>query len=225
MWDLLSLDLSRIAKKAASIFRGIRDKGDQRGDVMDSTTEAILIPQIVEEAFARDVVETVRNLGKRVSGINAKISLSLALPSDDEATWDQIEMDVSYALGSKENALGVQPEFLGSEWASLVLEDVVRFARDEKMSETSNTFALMTVAPADPDEDRRPSPTASARHDPTQGGPASAPYPRMAWIEGDDVSYSYPALGELIQQLHALPFEINGTVLCHILPTTDFSHI
>jgi hypothetical protein len=38
----------------------------------------------------RDIVETVRNLSKRVSGLNAKVSLALALPYEEEASWDQI---------------------------------------------------------------------------------------------------------------------------------------
>jgi hypothetical protein len=40
--------------------------------------------------MARDIVETVRNLSKRVSGLNAKVSLALALPYEEEASWDQI---------------------------------------------------------------------------------------------------------------------------------------
>jgi hypothetical protein len=37
---------------------------------------------------------------------------------------------------------------------------------------------------------------------------------RMAWIECDDIVESYPALGELVQQLHALPYEINAKSNC-----------
>jgi hypothetical protein len=36
----------------------------------------------------------------------------------------------------------------------------------------------------------------------------------MAWIECDDIVESYPALGELVQQLHALPYEINAKSNC-----------
>lgn len=213
-WDILSLDLSKIAKKAASVYDGIKSKGAERGEFMDATSEAILVPQIVEEAFARDVVETVRNLGKKVSGLNAKVSLSLALPSEDEASWDQIEMEVSCALGSKSNALGVQPEFLGDEWSALVMEDVKRFVRDEKMSDmnTCNSLSLSPV-PIDPQSSTPPPPPAVSSHEATGGG-HSSPSPRMAWIESDDLTGSYPALAELIQQLHALPYEINAKSDC-----------
>jgi len=232
-WDILSLDLTKIARKAASVFDGIKTKGAERGEYMDATSEAILVPQIVEEAFARDVVETVRNLGKKVSGLNAKVSLSLALPSEDEASWDQIEMEVSNALGSKENALGVQPEFLGDEWAALVLEDVLRFVRDEKMSDmnTCNSLSLPTDgadAAACASSKTVPAPvvnstssssssggSSSNNNGSTSGNSESSPGPpRMAWIEGDDLTTPYPALADLVQQLHALPYEINAKSDC-----------
>lgn len=196
-WDILFLDISKIAEKAANIFNGIKSKGELRGDFMDSTTEAILIPQIVEEAMARDIVETVRNLSKRVSGLNAKVSLALAMPTEEEASWDQIGLEVSGALGSSDCALGVQQDFLGSEWSSLVLDDVIRFVADEKMAEMSNGSSVLTVPCNYVDcSNSEKLPDASIS--------------RMAWIEEDAIAESYPALGELLQQLHALPYEING---------------
>lgn len=219
-WDILFLDLSKIAEKAASIFNGIKSKGELRGDFMDSTTEAILIPQIVEEAMARDIVETVRNLSKRVSGLNAKVSLALAMPTEEEASWDQIGLEVSGALGSSDYALGVQQDFLGDEWSSLVLDDVMRFAADEKMAEMSNGSSVLTAPFNDVDCSSTEKPPDTSKS-------------RMAWIEEDAIVESYPALGELLQQLHALPYEINGTykpviwyetnkynvnpIFCHIL--------
>ena len=198
-WDILSLDLSKIAGKAASIFNGIKSKGEIRGDFMDSTTEAILMPQIVEEAMAREVVETVRNLSKRVSGLNAKVSLALATPTEEEGSWDQIGSEVSDALSSSEYALGVQHKFLGTEWSTLVLEDVIRFAADEKMTGMSNETSILNCPLGYPNDNHSRD---SKSHD--------ANISRMAWIEEDTVSESYPALGELLQQLHALPYEING---------------
>ena len=197
-WDILSLDLSKIAGKAASIFNGLKSKGELRGDIMDYTTEAILIPQIVEEAMARDIVETVRNLSKRVSGLNAKVSLALAMPTEEEASWDQIGLQVSGALGSSECALGVQQDFLGSEWSSLVLEDVKRFVADEKMAEMSHGSSVLTC------------PFNEADSSSSEIRPPDVSVSRMAWIEEDAIAESYPALGELLQQLHALPYEING---------------
>lgn len=205
-WDILSLNLSKIACKAASIFNGIKSKGATRGDIMDSTTEAILIPQIVEEAMARDIVETVRNLSKRVSGLNAKVSLALAMPTEEEGSWDQIGLEVSNALGSVEGALGVQNDFLGSEWSTLVLEDVMRFVADEKMAVMSNGSSILTCPRSDPNfnvmsDCKVPDLNVS----------------RMAWIEEDAISEQYPALGELLQQLHALPYEINGELLLFLV--------
>lgn len=187
-WDILSLDLSKIANKAASIFNGIKSKGELRGDFMDRTTEAILIPQIVEEAMARDIVGTVRNLSKKVSGLNAKVSLALALPTEEEASWDQIGLEVTTALGSYEFALGIQSEFLGSEWSSLVLEDVIRYVADEKMTEMGNGTSILIS----PNNDPYSSIDGDVRHGDDVG------LSRMAWIEQDAITESYPALGMYI---------------------------
>jgi hypothetical protein len=197
-WDILSLDLNKIAGKAASIFDGIKSKGEKRGDFMDHITESILIPQIVEEAMARDIVETVRNLSKRVSGLNAKVSLALALPSEEEASWDQIGLEVSGALGSSDCALGVQPDFLGIEWSLLVLDDVIRFVADEKMTGMDCGTSMLS------------SPNSDQNDSYNEPRTADEGLSRMAWIEQDAIADSYPALGELLQQLHALPYEING---------------
>ena len=36
---------------------------------MDAATQVVLVPQIAQESFAREVVEIVRNLSKRVSDV------------------------------------------------------------------------------------------------------------------------------------------------------------
>jgi hypothetical protein len=200
-WDLLSLDLANIAKKSASIFEGIKSKGEKRGDLMDATTEAILVPQIVEEAFARDVVETVRNLGRKVSGLNAKVVLSLAVPSEVESAWDQLDDGLPASLANPLEALAVQDEFLGGEWAALILADVRRFAAEEKMSLTSDGASAMFVPFAGD------SGSAESKSKPDD---SKKTVPTMAWIEIDCVEENYPALAQAIQQLHALPYEING---------------
>ena len=43
---------------------------------MDAATQVVLIPQIAQESFAREVVELVRNLSKRVSIIYDEMSMS-----------------------------------------------------------------------------------------------------------------------------------------------------
>jgi hypothetical protein len=52
-WSDLELDLTKIAKNAAEVLENIKKKGKTQGDVMDETTENVLLPQIGQEALAK----------------------------------------------------------------------------------------------------------------------------------------------------------------------------
>jgi hypothetical protein len=52
-WSDLELDLTKIAKNAAEVLESIKKKGKTQGDVMDETTENVLLPQIGQEALAK----------------------------------------------------------------------------------------------------------------------------------------------------------------------------
>jgi hypothetical protein len=207
-WEILPLDLTKIARKAASVLNGIKSKGRDRGEEMDAVSEAILVPQIVEEAFARELVETVRRMGKLMSGISARLSTAVASPTECEAEWDQVEKPVIDQLDMKDKCyVGVQNQFLGMEFASLVIEDVKRFVRDEKMSVMRDS---MVIRPQQYDPEGIP---VSSPED-TEG---VSPLPRMAWVEEHTLRDSYPALAEAAQQLHALPFELNGEYVLTVI--------
>jgi hypothetical protein len=55
-WSDLELDLTKIAKNAAEVLENIKKKGKTQGDVMDETTENVLLPQIGQEALAKGIV-------------------------------------------------------------------------------------------------------------------------------------------------------------------------
>jgi hypothetical protein len=44
---------------------------------MDAATQVVLIPQIAQESFAREVVEIVRNLSKRVSKFQSTVNINV----------------------------------------------------------------------------------------------------------------------------------------------------
>lgn len=52
-WSDLELDLTKIAKNAAEVMENIKKKGKANGDVMDETTENVLLPQIGQEALSK----------------------------------------------------------------------------------------------------------------------------------------------------------------------------
>lgn len=55
----------------------MKARGEARGDRMDAATQVVLIPQIAQESFAREVVEIVRNLSKRVSKFQSTVNINV----------------------------------------------------------------------------------------------------------------------------------------------------
>jgi hypothetical protein len=179
LWKDIELDLIKVARKAESVLDGVKNKGRRRGEDMDDQTEAILLPQVVYEALAIELVDCVRTLGRQLSAIRAQVSVKEASPTATQASFNQLEDDVIDDLISKK--ICVQEEYMGKEWADVITKDLLRFVKHEKMSEKILAFT---------EEETKLSPL-------------------TAFIEYEDIKHKYPALTELVQQLHALPFEIN----------------
>ena len=194
--------LSAIGDSALSILEGVRRRGAARGDVMDRTTEAVLIPQIVSESFAKAVVDTVKAMNQEASAAYAKYCLEIASADGEQAEMDQLEESVvNDIIGG--DGVGIQDEYLGPEWSELVRADIIRFAKTERMTEQS--FDGVTVA------------AAVARSGDDRDAAVSSVPSRMAWIEPEAVATNYPALTEAIKCLHALPYELNGSELSFFL--------
>jgi hypothetical protein len=68
--------------------------------------------------------------------MNARLNLTLASPSNEAATLDQLDGDIFGPLMGRDG-VAIQDYFLDDEWSSLVLDDVTRYAKTEKMTETS----------------------------------------------------------------------------------------
>ena len=190
-WEALTLDLPKIAKSASSVMEGVKKRGATAGDNMDASTEAMLTPQIVQEALARELVDAVKKISKILSNFKAKTALQLANANTKQQYFcdeDDEELDdIGHLLDDHEvhtlhtNKCIIQTDLFGNEWNEAILSDVQRFVSAEPMSE-------MTVWI---DE---------------QG----SVLPRVAWIEISSTKALYPALSEGIKQLHGIPFELNG---------------
>jgi tetratricopeptide (TPR) repeat protein len=187
-WEPIELDFVKIAKNAASVLEGVKKRGASSGDAMDARTEAMLRPQVVQEALARELIDSVKKVSKVLSNWKAKTSLKLA----DEATKatffgpssgeeEAVLLEDSVGERFPTTPCVVQTDLMGEEWSSVILQDVARYCRVEKMSE----MAAWKESEGDV-------------------------LPRVAWIEKETVISSYPALAEALNQLQYLPFEING---------------
>eukprot|EP00600_Ochromonadales_sp_CCMP1393_P000822 CAMPEP_0174983050 /NCGR_PEP_ID=MMETSP0004_2-20121128/16897_1 /TAXON_ID=420556 /ORGANISM="Ochromonas sp., Strain CCMP1393" /LENGTH=447 /DNA_ID=CAMNT_0016235197 /DNA_START=254 /DNA_END=1597 /DNA_ORIENTATION=- len=188
-WEDLELDLNKISKNAADVLESIKNKGRSQGDIMDETTESVLLPQIGQEALAKGIIEGVRRLSRRVSQMSARINQVIASPSSQQASMDQIDDEVLQSLlgGTR---VGIQREYLGEEWSNLIRNDILRYIRNEKMTVVNKDGG---VAPSGDASKAR-------QQEATQ----------MCWIESSSALVEqYPAVTQLIKHVHALPYELN----------------
>jgi hypothetical protein len=211
LWKELTLDLTKIARKAASVLTNVKTRGEKTGDFMDKDSEKTLCPQIAQEALAVELESAVKQLGKQISKVAAKVQLCLADPIAEQAGWDQLDDDVWPDLMGP-GKLCVQEEYLGEDWAALVAADVTRFASREPMDDVA------LPADAASNEDRGGASSNSSNSTTTTDiselppdieAEVNAPKvpARIAWLES---SYKdYPALTEAISKLRALPYELN----------------
>lgn len=190
-WEELQLDLIKIAKNASDVLESIKNKGKMQGDIMDETTETVLLPQIGQEALSKGIIEAVRKLSRRVSQMSARISQAVASSTAPQALLDQLDDEVVGNLFG-EQQVGVQREFLGDDWTKLIRNDIVRYMRNEKLSVLNRDGTVMVDGRG------------------ASSSVVAANLTRMCWIEPSaTLTESYAALSELIGQIHALPFELN----------------
>ena len=72
------------------MLRNVKEKGAKKGDYMDEATEAKLKPQVLNEAFAYEVVNLI-NTVSRLHGAAIARAQELIAPTDDErADYDQV---------------------------------------------------------------------------------------------------------------------------------------
>lgn len=234
-WQLLDLNYKKIIDSATSVLEGVKRRGSNIGSYMDEETQTVLIPQIIQESFARHVVESVHILAKKLSQFKALSSPPLALPpsESEEFFGDLSQLQLSSFLPSPSLELSSvfhQSTFLGKEWCQLMYDDCIRFLEHEKMTEmrawTSNRpFKTNVTCSSDVSvdgESRSPSMRAidhmmrlvlgedGGYNHSTRPMEQSEQPVLMAWIEPSSLSELYPALGEGLGQLHMLPFEVNG---------------
>lgn len=193
--ELLEL-MPKVQAKAESVLGNVKKRAAAQGDFMDTATERVLLPQVLQEAFAREVLAMVHRVNTKKHALLASHTSTIADPNAECATWDQLpdefidELFQSHPAAGKVGGVAVLDEFLGDEWVEILLNDVQRMA--------NNGLLLETVTNVD----------AQMLHRPGTVG-ASSPNGRMRFVELEECQREFPALAELMEKLHALPYEIN----------------
>lgn len=172
--------MGAVEAKARSVLDGVKRKGAARGDVMDPQTEAALWPSVLQEAFGRQLVKTVREVHRSLRDAAGRDPRLLASPEDDRAAWDQISAPrVAQLFDEGHSGFAVCDDFLGEEWTPLLADDLRALAEGGGL------------------------------HDlPDEAGASSAGV-RTAWLDRDAVR-DHAGLSELLDALEALPYELNA---------------
>lgn len=211
--ELLAL-MPKVEEKAESVLKNVKAKGATQGEFMDAATESKLRPQVLQEAFGREVLAMVHRVNYKKHVMMANDVRTLADPNVECAAWDQLSSAFLDGLlaksssvtgdgdpGSRVNGVAVMDGFMGDEWTEILLADVQRMAANNLLMETTlgtheTPLHLIQQGP------KSSAPPVSIDEPNSTNG-------RMRFLEQSDCQREYPAVAELLEKLHALPFEIN----------------
>jgi len=144
MWKELAVDIRKMVLSANTIFENVSAKGSSRGDSMNEETKNILVPLIMQEAMARELITAVRDLGKVLSNVKAKTSLTLASTTAEEAGNDYLDSNTVSDLCDSSKCIAEFHNFLGSDFQQLLLEEVTRYVSNEKMTPITNDDTILS---------------------------------------------------------------------------------
>lgn len=240
-----------LVRKALASNNPQNPNNDMMGIVNDPATRSMLMTQITQESFAREIVSYVHSQNRRISGVKAKALLQLAVipnintdaiedkneaqlrllqmkdsnllsngtidkilyyfnstntilellqkSTESEKPADLLKIAGKITSASVDEVVSVQDGYLGSDWVGLLREDMHRYFADEAVTEVS-----MSTPPKNS--------TTSGTNNNTQ-----AIKMKMCWIDrhasnSESISndIAYPAITELLDNLHTLPYEINS---------------
>jgi hypothetical protein len=221
-----------VVAKADSVIHNVKKKAALNGDIMDKATEEQLRPQILLEAFARTVTKIISQTSAAFVTQALRSSAPTASPDNEQADYNQLDESVVRACiggnmhhnplphttttttttttpttttttttptttppaltaappitAAPPSCCGVQKDFMGGqEWSQTIEDDLVRLERSGRLQ------------PADPDD-----------INPTNGQDKSLDH-LFAMVGSQECKEKYPALFELLENLEALPFELN----------------
>ena len=183
-----------VIAKADRIIDNVKRKGALKGDIMDKQTEGMLRPQVLMEAFAREIANIVMRTQAMVSKHFAIMEAKLASPEDERADWDMLDDSVYSTWKEGAQGFGVADNFLGDDWPGIVVEDI------ERLKKVPNRFQPFRAKDV----------FAKRMGNQTQGATEQILH---CWVSPTDEKFKdlYPALSELCDSLEAIPFQMNKT--------------
>jgi hypothetical protein len=232
-WEPITINFLKLLNSSMNVFLNVKKRGFDAGDVMGKDIENVLIPQILLEALGNELIDSVHQYSKKLSQMKSQSSSSLATWSSNQQQQQESvgHLNRSHLQASNflQNKVYFQNEFLGNEWSTLIFSDAMRYVENEKMTEVKSWH----ISPSSPSPPSTSTSAASVHELMTNyllsinqhesallsSSSSNIPFPfvtvvpKSAWINDKStlmMEEGYPALNELIKQLHLLPYEMNG---------------
>jgi len=201
--------MPKVLEKAETVLNNVKRKGAAVGDIMDLETEDMLKPQILMEAFAREITGVVNRTAASVAKQYAMLAAKIADPEDERATYDLIPESALANWNNIEQGFCVIDNFINEvddvygdevdenkiEWSKIVQNDLKRLYNNG------------TLKPYTFDNYGKP------KEEPTNGKKKhnnETKMPCIAWLNSDEkIKNKYPALYEICESLQSLAFELN----------------
>lgn len=193
-------------RSGKQVIENVKKKGAAEGQTMPPEVEAQLWPGVLREAFAREVTSMITRMSKRKQAEAARDKTTLASPLAAAAQWELLQPRSVHALAARDApGYAVIDDFMGLDWTAPIVRDLERLRRRGR-------FAASKAAP-------RPKGAHSDKGGATGGAGMSisgevaaddaARRGAIAWLEPRDCVQQLPAVQEVLERLHALPFELN----------------
>ena len=131
--DALTNMMPDVLAQANTVISNVKQKASKTGELMDSATESALRPQILLEAFARQITKVIGQTSARFMAQTLQCLAPLASVDDERAEWDQLDDSLFDGLNDPERLFGIQDGFMGEEWVGVILEDVQRMASSGRL--------------------------------------------------------------------------------------------
>lgn len=207
--ELLAL-MPKVQAKAESVLGNVKKRGAAQGEIMDADTERMLMPQVLQEAFGREVLAMVHRINTKKHALLANDTRMLADPANEMADWDQLDdafLDalLGTSVDSQDSSVASTgaaflDDFMGEDWVELLQNDVHRMAKKQLLMPAVSSVDIEALRRADATAVKGTTPSVKKSAHPTG---------KLLFIESSDCASEYPALAELVEKLHALPYEMN----------------
>lgn len=190
-YNLNNLNKQKIISNSLSVINGLHNNYKEK---MHQSTKELLTPQILLESLSNHLIELMQSLVRKFNQSNAQ-NLQFASEMNSKYFEDLIEEDNLAHL--RANKFCVQQNFLGYEWLEVLRNDLERYSMKGKFTSINFNGSLLISTSSSSSQ-------------------VSSSYAEISWIDlTQEFMETYPALSEVIEQIHSIPYYLNKNYGSH----------